>query len=91
MDPILEVAVDSLRDSVCKLLKTFGGAEGTRTPDPLNAIYNKNPTTTSFQQPRSARRGETRKKTALSAPYTHPQYQFQPRLNLVSHLPDFRV
>ncbi len=41
-----------------------------------NGIYNKNPTTTSFQQLRVARRGETRKLTALSAPYTHPQYPF---------------
>ena len=39
----------------------------------VNGIYNKNPATTEFQQLRSARCGETRKQTALSAPYTHPR------------------
>ena len=40
------------------------------------SITTRTPTTTGFQQLRVARRGETRKITALSAPYTHPKYPF---------------
>ncbi len=39
----------------------------------MKVLYIGTPATTGFQQLRVARRGETRKKTALSAPYTHPR------------------
>ena len=51
----------------------IGGDEGIRTLDLLSASCFRTPTTTGFQQLRVARRGETRKITALSAPYTHPE------------------
>ncbi len=54
----------------------FGRDERIRTSDPLNPIYIRTPATTGSQQLSSARRGETRKITALSAPYTHPEQSY---------------
>ena len=49
--------------------------QGIWTLDCLIDYYDRIPATTSFQQLRVERRGETRKITALSAPYTRPDFR----------------
>jgi len=60
----------------CQTLEKTGRDERIRTSDPLNPIYIRTIATTGFQQVTVARRGETRKITALSAPYTHPEHSY---------------
>ena len=38
MEPILKNTPEPLAKLSCKTIEKIGGAEGTRTPDPLNAI-----------------------------------------------------